>query len=164
MTAHAMKGDEQRCLAAGMDGYISKPVDFGKIRDVLAEVRAQLPNPSPVWDHRQALAGLGEDEHLLREIAEIFLREYPRAVSDLRRALAGRDIGMLGRIAHRLKGEVGCFGAGQAVSALLKLEDAAGQQDFARIGPAVDEVERALASVGQALQEFCGVTHESLSR
>jgi HPt (histidine-containing phosphotransfer) domain-containing protein len=164
MTAHAMKGDEQRCLAAGMDGYISKPVDFGKIREVLDGVRAQLPNPSPVWDHRQALSGLGGDEQLLREIAEIFLREYPRAVSDLRRALAGRDTGMLGQIAHRLKGEVGCFGAGQAVPALLKLEDAAGQQDFARIGPAVDEVERALACVGQALQEFCGVTHESLSR
>jgi PAS domain S-box-containing protein len=164
MTAHAMKGDELRCLAAGMDGYISKPVDFSKIRLVLDGVRAQAPNPAPVWDQRHALSGVGGDEHLLREIAEMFLQEYPQAVSDLRRALAGRDAEMLGRFAHRLKGEVGCFGAGQSVSALVKLEDDVGQHDFVRISRAVDEVERALARFRQALEEFCQVPHESLSR
>jgi two-component system sensor histidine kinase/response regulator len=164
MTAHAMKGDEQRCLAAGMDGYISKPVDFSKIRLVLDGVRAQAPNPTPVWNQRHALSGVGGDERLLREIAEMFLQEYPQAVSDLRRALAGRDAEMLGRLAHRLKGEVGCFGAGQSVSALLKLEKDAGHPDFVRISRAVDEVERALARFRQALEEFCQVPHESLSR
>jgi CheY-like chemotaxis protein len=164
MTAHAMKGDEERCLAAGMDGYLSKPVDFSKIRLVLDGVRAQLPNPASVWDQRQALSGVGGDQQLLREIAEMFLRGYPQAMSDLRRALAGHDAKMLGRIAHRLKGEVGCFGAGQSVSALLKLEDDVGQQDFVRISRAVDEVERAFACLRQALEEFCQVPHESLSR
>jgi len=164
MTAHAMKGDEQRCLAAGMDGYISKPVDFSKIRLVLDGVRAQAPNPTPAWDQRQALSGVGGDEQLLREIAEMFLQEYPQAVSDLRRALAGRDAAMLGQLAHRLKGEVGCFGAAQSVSALVKLEDDVGKQDFVRISRAVDEVERALARFRQALEEFCGVPHENLSR
>jgi HPt (histidine-containing phosphotransfer) domain-containing protein len=110
------------------------------------------------------LSGVGGDEQLLREIAKMFLQANPQALADLRRALAGHDAGMLGRIAHRLKGEVGCFGAGQSLSALLKLEDDVGQQDFARISPAVDEVERALACLGQALEEFCQVPHESLSR
>jgi HPt (histidine-containing phosphotransfer) domain-containing protein len=164
MTAHAMKGDEQRCLAAGMDGYISKPVDFSKIRLVLDGVRAQLPNPAPVWNQRLALSGVGGEAQLLREIAAMFLQGYPQAVSDLRRALAGHDAEMLGRIAHRLKGEVGCFGAAQSLSALVKLEDEVGQQDFARLSPAVDEVERALACLRQALSEFCGVPHASLSR
>jgi two-component system sensor histidine kinase/response regulator len=164
MTAHALKGDEERCLAAGMDGYISKPVDFSKIRKVLDGVRAQAPNPTPVWDQRQALSGVGGDEQLLREIAEMFLQEYPQAVSELRRALAGHDARMLGRIAHRLKGEVGCFGAGQTVSALVKLEEDAGHADFVRISRAVDEVERAFASLRQALEEFRRVPHESLSR
>jgi PAS domain S-box-containing protein len=164
MTAHAMKGDKERCLAAGMDGYISKPVNFGKIQQVLDGVRAQTPNPTPVWDQRHALSGVGGDERLLREIAEMFLHEYPQAVSDLRRALAGHDAAMLGRVAHRLKGEVGCFGAGRSVSALVKLEDDVGQQDFVRISRAVDEVERALACFRQALEKFCQVPHESLSR
>jgi two-component system sensor histidine kinase/response regulator len=164
MTAHALKGDEERCLAAGMDGYISKPVEFSKIRQVLDGVRAQPRNPTPAWDQGRALSGVGGDEKLLREIAEMFLHEYPQAVSDLRRALAGHDAKMLGRIAHRLKGEVGSFGAGQSVSALLKLEEEAGHPDFVPISRAVDGVERELAGLRLALEEFCRVPHESLSR
>jgi PAS domain S-box-containing protein len=162
MTAHAIKGDKERCLAAGMDGYISKPVEFSKIQQVLDAVRAQPP--IPVWDHRQALSGVGGDQQLLREIAEMFLQQYPQVVSDLRRASAGHDAAMLGRLAHRLRGEVGCFGAGQSVAALRKLEDDAGQPDLARLSRTVDEVERALAGLGQALKEFCGVPHASLGR
>ena len=164
MTAHAIKGDKERCLASGMDGYISKPVEFSKIQQVLDGVRAQPPHPTPVWDHRQALSRAGGDEQLLREIAEMFLNQYPQAVSELRRALAGRDAGMLGRIAHRLKGEVGCFGARQSFSALVKLEEHVAHPDFEPMRQAVDEVERELACLRQALEEFCKVPHESLSR
>ena len=71
---------------------------------------------------------------------------------------------MLGRIAHRLKGEVGCFGAGQSLAALVKLEEDVGHHDFVRISRAVDEVERELAGFRQALEEFCRVPDESLSR
>ncbi len=164
MTAHALKGDEERCRAAGMDGYISKPVNFSKIQQVLDGMRAQPPHPTPVWDQRQALSGVGGDGQLLREIAEMFLQQYPQTVSDLRQALAGRDAAMLGQIAHRLKGEVGCFGAGQSVSALVKLEEDVTHPDFVPISRAVDEVERELACLRQALEEFCRVPHESLSR
>ncbi len=164
MTAHAIKGDKERCLAAGMDGYISKPVEFSKIQQVLDGVRPQPPYPTPVWDHHQALSGVGGDEQLLREIAEMFLQGYPQAVSDLRRALAGRDAEMLGRIAHRLKGEVGCFGAGPSLSALVKLEEDVAHPDFEPMSRAVDEVERELACLRQALEEFGRVPHESLSR
>ena len=164
MTAHALKGDEERCLAAGMDGYISKPVNFSKIQQVLDGVRAQPPHPTPVWDQRQALSGVAGDEHLLREIAEMFLKQYPQTVSDLRRALAGRDAGMLGQIAHRLKGEVGCFGAAPSLSALVKLEEDVAHPDFEPISRAVDEVERELACLRQALEEFGRVPHENLSR
>ena len=164
MTAHALKGDEERCLAAGMDGYISKPVNFSKIQQALDGVRSHARTPAPVWDKALALSGVGGDEQLLREIAQLFLKECPQAVSDLHRVLAGRDAATLGRIAHRLKGEVGCFGAEQSLLALTRLEEDAGQPDFARLSRAVENVERELAGLRQALEDFCGEPHESVSR
>ncbi|MBZ5568586.1 MAG: PAS domain S-box protein [Acidobacteriia bacterium] len=164
MTAHAMKGDEERCLAAGMDGYISKPVNFSKVQQVLEGVRAQPPHPTRAWDKSQALSRIGGDEQLLRETAAIFLQEYPKAASDMRRALAERDAGMLGRIAHRLQGGVGCLGAGQTLSALVKLEDNLRQPDLVRMSRAVADVERELACLRQALEEFCKVPYESIGR
>jgi CheY-like chemotaxis protein len=163
MTAHAIKGDEERCLAAGMDGYISKPVDLSKVQQVVDRVRAQRPVPTQIWDKPRALSRVGGDEPLLRETAQIFLQEYPRGVLDLRQALAECDAEGLARIAHRLKGGAGCLCAGRTFSALSKLEDNAGQPDLARMSQAVAEAERELACLRQALEEFCKVPHESKS-
>jgi PAS domain S-box-containing protein len=161
MTAHAMKGDEERCLAAGMDGYISKPVNFDKLRLLLKEVQTRHRRPGFSWDKTRALSRLGGDEELLREAAEIFLRECSQSVAELRQALADRDREQLARIAHRLKGEAGCLGAESALSALVALESSAGKRDFAVIDRAVEHAISELLNLQQALEQFCGVAHES---
>jgi two-component system sensor histidine kinase/response regulator len=79
MTAHAMKGDRERCLQAGMDGYITKPIRFSDIEKTLFSLSSAQPIPAPsptgkaVWGRAEALERLGGDEDLLREVCQIFL-------------------------------------------------------------------------------------------
>jgi CheY-like chemotaxis protein/HPt (histidine-containing phosphotransfer) domain-containing protein len=138
MTAYAMKDDRDRCLAAGMDHYISKPIRAqelfeavegvapGKIEpppepEALAESFAQVP-VSEVMDQGAALARVGNDPELLQELAELFLQEYPRILHELHGAVAERDPARLKAAAHNLKGSVDNFAAQAAFAAALKLE------------------------------------------
>jgi signal transduction histidine kinase/CheY-like chemotaxis protein len=118
MTAHAMQLDRQRCLEAGMDGYISKPLSAAQLDQVIAEVCSIDQEPVErvedswgsrrgMWDAAKALARLGGDEVLMHEIAEIFLEETPKHLATLRQAVAVGDTELVERIAHSLKSEVG---------------------------------------------------------
>ncbi len=155
MTAYAMKYDEERCLAAGMDGYISKPVSLRAIQRVLDGITPAQRNSERRWDRAEALSRAGDDENLLHDMVEIFLREYPSLVSSLRQALAECNAEMLSRSAHRLKGEVGYFTRGPALSAVARIEDLARQADFTSAVGAIAELEAALASLEVELEEFC---------
>jgi two-component system sensor kinase len=125
LTAHAMKGDEERCLAAGMDAYLSKPI---QIQQLLAALARLVPNrsaegmPLPPRAPSAVLDRLGGDEELLAELAALFLREYPPMMENIRAALASQDAEALFRAAHTLKGSVGVFGAEEVVQAAVRLE------------------------------------------
>src|SRR5580692_5626041 len=76
MTAHAMTGDRERCLEAGMDGYITKPVRFSDIEQTLAGLAGTPGTPAEPaqaasWNKVEALDRIGGDEELLREVCEI---------------------------------------------------------------------------------------------
>jgi two-component system sensor histidine kinase/response regulator len=117
VTAHAMKGDRERCLAAGMDGYIAKPInpsEFAKVIQLtvptgtkIAVVPADpvLKSPSDV----ELLARFDGDSELLKELAGIFLQECPRMLDAIRVALRAADLKALESAAHTLKGSVGNF-------------------------------------------------------
>jgi CheY-like chemotaxis protein len=132
MTAHAMKGDRQRCLESGMDDYVAKPIRarhlFETIEAVLAASgRSDTPSdrasPRPdVVDWTDALSTVKGDDHLLRELAEVFLDEAPKLVSAMREAIEGDDAGSLRRAAHTFKGSVHYFGARRARELALALE------------------------------------------
>jgi len=122
MTAHAMTGDRDRCLAAGMDGYISKPIRaaelFATIDQVMAgEAAPQAPEPAAAAvateavDWSVAWASVGEDPLLLGEIAAAFRTEAPLLLADLRQAGLSGDQESLRRAAHTLKGTLRYFGA-----------------------------------------------------
>src|SRR5262249_53128220 len=139
MTAFAMKGDRERCLESGMDGYVSKPVRVRDLFDAVGravgqsgvcspesgarkEKEASSPAPdsglqtpvSPGLDWNAALEYVGGDRKLLADLIGLFLPEYPAWLADARRATASGDVVLLRRAAHNLKGSLGHFGAESA--------------------------------------------------
>ncbi len=131
MTAYAMKGDRERCLAAGMDEYISKPIQpdqlFDAIRSLVrsgqsvapeAKTQAEAPGNGQATSRdpsggelnwAAALERAGGDEGVLREVVRIFLDTSPGQLVEIRLALERRDAPALQRAAHTLKGSVGIF-------------------------------------------------------
>jgi CheY-like chemotaxis protein/HPt (histidine-containing phosphotransfer) domain-containing protein len=132
MTAYALKGDRERCLEAGMDGYVSKPI---RLTELLEALRAVVPAlagaPAPPADEvasrgpldvTAALAEVMGERQLLAELAGLFLAECPRWMAEMRAAVAGADPARLQRAAHALKGGVATFAARAAHEVALRLE------------------------------------------
>jgi CheY-like chemotaxis protein len=117
VTARAMKGDRERCLAAGMDGYISKPINPAELAKVIqltvpagAKIVAVPADPVLKGPSDAELLGRFDgDSELLKELAGIFLQECPRMLDEIRAALGTADLRALARAAHTLKGSVGNF-------------------------------------------------------
>lgn len=132
MTAYAMKGDRERCLEAGMDAYVSKPIDPKQLYATLAsllpgtsrkEVEVSAPaTAEPLVDPVVALARVGGDEKLLRELVMMFRRECPGWLESVRQAIERGDAKELRRAAHTVKGTVGTFGARAAFDMATELE------------------------------------------
>jgi two-component system sensor histidine kinase/response regulator len=133
MTAHAMTGDRERCLASGMDGYVSKPVQaaqlFWTIDEVLAGGSRDQPTsvsaPAPalvVFDRAATLERVGGDEELLGQIARLFVAECPQRLQEIEEAISRQDAQALERSAHKFRGMVSNFCASSAVSTAAELE------------------------------------------
>ena len=135
MTAHAMEGDRERCLDAGMDSYISKPIKSEELVEIAERLakgvggfEASEVGNRPVIDRALALSRVDGDEALLADIAQIFCDESPRLLAGVHDAIHRKDASLLQRAAHSLKGSVGTFAAQDALDVVLRLED------FARVG------------------------------
>ncbi len=162
MTAHAMKGDRERCLAAGMDAYISKPIRAEELYAVLGDLAPAPPadsadgppEPGQVVDWDEAIGRLGGDRELLRELAGTFLDQAPRWMDAIRQALDRRDAGQLKAAAHPLKGSLGTFAAKAAADAALRLETLGREGDLAGGREALDGLEREMARLTPVLAAF----------
>jgi CheY-like chemotaxis protein len=113
MTAHAMSGDEERCLAAGMDGYLSKPIDREKLFALVENAGAAREGREapPPLDRAGLLDRLGGDEQLLADVVGLFLEDCPAQLAALRRAVDARDPESIRAAAHALKGAAGNLSA-----------------------------------------------------
>jgi CheY-like chemotaxis protein len=139
MTAHAMKGDRERCLQAGMDGYVSKPVEADHLIEAV-ETAAGSFDPS------RAAARLGGDASLLRELLDLFLSDLPRMTGEIERAIRTKDAEALRRAAHALKGSVANFAAAGPVDAARRLEVMGASGDLTKVKEAFAELSTALTT------------------
>src|SRR6202521_4729518 len=164
MTAHAMKGDRERCLAAGMDGYTSKPIRIGELEHAIAQLISP-PNSAKVpvseadqadgaIDHTALLAGVDGNRRVLRELVRLFLADCPRRLAEIKEAIRRGDAGALGRAAHTLKGSVGNFAAKNAFAAAQRLEIMGRDIDLDNVGKACVTLESELAFLSEELRKL----------
>ena len=161
MTAHAMKGDRERCLASGMDGYVPKPL-VAEALYAAVEGAAPVPVdsavdtalPTPAFDAQKMLVQFGGDVELAREVAGIFVNSSPAWLEEMRSAAATGNMIQLRKAAHTIKGSVGHFGAGRCYELALRVEELARDGKPSQAAAECGELEQALTSVVAALGEY----------
>lgn len=171
LTGSDFKGDEEKCLRAGMDGYLAKPLSERELMSTLArfvteahvEQEAEgmcrdgmtsLP-VSELLDTNLALDNLGGDRKLWREIIVLFLKEAPAQIVLLREAIAGREEELIERSAHKLKGMAAHVGAVKIADEAFRIQLAVRKGDREKPVSALQNIETMFEQLRQELSEFC---------
>ena len=166
MTAHALKEDRDRCLAAGMDGYVSKPLQLERLLAAIeiyavpsareASVPdfdvATLPAESAfTLDRSIALQRVDGDAELLKEILDLFSQECPQFMAAIHSAIQKRDPAALNRAAHTLKVSLGNFGDSPPVATAQSLETMGQENNFVGAEAMYQKLAQEMARLNPAL-------------
>lgn len=156
ITANAMQGDQEQCLAAGMDGYIAKPINPTVLRQEIERAwrsqsggQAKVQTESdglPIIDRPDALERMAGSEELLNSLFDLFLNEYDNYLGNIERAAAAGNNDDLIRAAHTLKGALATLSARRSCKKAEELEHATKAGEHARYRPLIDELKRELAT------------------
>jgi two-component system sensor histidine kinase/response regulator len=165
MTALVMKGDRERCIAAGMDGYLSKPIRPQELDEVLdsyvARERVDYPveEPSGLLEAsvcaEELLERIDGDRTFLSELLELFRADYPGQIRTAREAVSNGDAAALQLVGHALKGALQNLAAPIASKLAAGLESMGRSGDIALAEPRVKELEKELPRVIETLEALC---------
>ena len=174
MTAHAMKGDREQCLEAGMDDYVSKPIRTEELFAALARVNSPDEQPgaavaasataktnedtpstdtatASLIDWEAALKIVGGDRSLLDSVIEAVLEEGPQLLEQLTQAIAEQDSPIIRRAAHTIKGSMRTFRSEPVIQLAQQIEELGSAESLDGIQPLYDDLSVVL---NQALDEL----------
>ncbi|MBF0344798.1 MAG: response regulator [Nitrospirae bacterium] len=177
MTAHALKGDRDRCLNAGMNGYISKPISIASLIEVIEQHAPEVDSFSPeaatqpalattqdiadtaqdsnkIFDREDVYNRLNGDVELMRKVFDVFIIDAPRQMEILKKALEANDAQTVERQAHSIKGMAANVGGTMTKNEAMRMEMAARKLDLtkahARYANLKNELDRLIDAVRMA--------------
>jgi len=162
MTAHAMKGDREKCLEAGMDDYVTKPVDPQVLSEALEKWLPEIEDGSValramegeqgadtsaatgrrILDRAALMARLMDDTDLVREVLDEFLKDIPHQIETLKSAIEAGDVETAHRQAHSIKGAAANVAAEALREVAFEMEKAGKAGDMDRMAAIMPEIER----------------------
>lgn len=157
ITADTSAESRTRCEESGMNGFLSKPIVRGELERVVQAAAAQASprgHGQIEIDLEAALGRVGGDLELLREVAQLFLGDYPNNIAEIRQAITEQNANALERGAHTLKGAVANFGAATTVAAAFALEKIGRSGDLTTAQSTLLNLEAALAALVPELESI----------
>ncbi len=170
MTAHAMKGDRERCLEAGMDDYIAKPVSLKSLMQLMEKWRLAIPQEkaasSPIQEKSDDMSAPGVfdrdaliervmgEEELARKLIGIFLEDMPGQVRSLRESIENNDAEKISWYAHKIKGSSANIGAMALSNIAAKTDEASRDGRLDEVSTLLPELEKQYNLLVQELKLF----------